>query len=150
MMIHTACRTLSLLLGTVLVFGACASLTDAEITYLEIVTDRTEYAIGDTVILSVTNRGTEPVGLDADLFCTFVQRAMTDGEWIDVTDPRDCSVISAIRRTAPGATFTVSRSVVPEVFEVGGLYRWALNVHEQGRPYVRDWHSNPVQVVTRE
>jgi hypothetical protein len=150
MITNTAFRPLFLLLGTVLVLGACASLTDVEMIYIEIATDRTEYALGDTVILSVTNRGTEPVGIDASLFCTFVQRASSDGEWIDVTDPRDCSVFSMIRHTAPGATFTVSRWVVPEVFEVGGIYRWAWNVREQGRPYVRDWHSNPVQVVTRE
>jgi hypothetical protein len=60
MITNTAFRPLFLLLGTVLVLGACASLTDVEMIYIEIATDRTEYALGDTVILSVTNRGTEP------------------------------------------------------------------------------------------
>jgi hypothetical protein len=107
--------------------SACASLTDSEFSRLELETDRATYAMGDTIVLTVTNAGSRPWNfLSADQWAclTTVERRDADG-WVDIVPPEACrDLVTPLSTLQPGARWIEEVAVEGPLFAPGERYRW--------------------------
>jgi hypothetical protein len=129
---------------------ACASLTDAEFSRLDLTTDRAAYAMGDTVVLTVTNAGSRAwnfVSPEEWACLTTVERLDEDG-WVDIVSRDHCNDFrTPLSYLEPGERWSTRLAVEPPLFEPGERYRWRWKTGDDQAPSAVLLPSNEIVIV---
>ena len=103
---------------------SCAAPTENEPPLVEFRTDRTAYVMGESGVLTLTNRGTHAINVD--WACSYEIQRMVGTSWESVDTGVWCLPEEPQQQLAPGASEVLQFQVVAPAFASAGEYRFQV------------------------
>lgn len=127
------------LLAVGVVWAACGSPTTPQ-AEVDFELDQASYALGDTALLTLTNRGSKGIGPGSILQCSLYLERRAGEAWQSTPrPPQDEACIEGW--LAPGGIIERKLPITSDLFEAGGTYRFRIEYAQLSDPTLYESYS---------